>query len=52
MVLSAGAYLKSNAQIGWTYWALNDEDSYGVLDSNYDPTAASAVKQSLLQSIQ
>ena len=46
------AYLQANPQIGWTYWALNGEDSYGLLDSNYDPTPASATKQSLLQSIQ
>lgn len=45
------AYVKSNPQINWTYWALNGEDSYGLLDSNYDPTPASATKQSLLQSI-
>ena len=38
--------------MGWTYWALNGEDSYDLLDSNYDPTPASALKQSLLQTIQ
>ena len=46
------AYIKSNPQMSWTYWALNGEDSYGLLDSNYDPTPASALKQSLLQGIQ
>ena len=46
------AYLKSNPQISWTYWALNGEDSYGLLGSNYDPMPASATKQSLLQGIQ
>jgi len=45
-------YLKSNPQISWTYWALNGEDSYGLLDGNYDPTPASAAKQSPLQGIQ
>ena len=32
--------------------ALNGEDSYGLLDSNYDPTPPSSAKQTLLQSIQ
>ena len=34
--------------MGWTYWALNGEDSYDLLDSNYDATPVSAAKQSLL----
>ena len=34
--------------MGWTYWALNGEDSYDLLDSNYDATPVSALKQSLL----
>ena len=34
--------------MGWTYWALNGEDSYDLLDGNYDPTPVSALKQSLL----
>jgi len=46
------SYLHANASISWTYWALNGEDSYGLLDSNYDPTPPSASKQSLLQGIQ
>ena len=25
-----------NPWMGWTYWALNGEDSYDLLDSNYD----------------
>jgi len=45
-------YLQGNPSINWTYWALNGEDSYGLLDSNYDATPPSAAKQSLLQSIQ
>lgn len=51
MVCALVAYIKSNPQINWTYWALNGEDSYGLLDGNYDPTPASATKQALLQSI-
>ena len=46
------AYLQSNSSISWTYWALNGEDSYGLLDSNYDATPQSPTKQSLLQGIQ
>jgi endoglucanase len=45
-------FLKSNPQIDWTYWALNGEDSYALLDSNYDPTPVSALKQQLLAGIQ
>jgi len=46
------AYLHRNPSISWTYWALNGEDSYGLLDSNYGATPPSATKQALLQSIQ
>jgi endoglucanase len=46
------AYLQANPSIGWTYWALNGEDSYGLLDSNYDATPVSAQKESMLDSIQ
>lgn len=46
------SYLQSNSAIDWTYWALNGEDSYGLLDSNYDATAANGQKESMLQSIQ
>ena len=45
-------YLSANPWMGWTYWALNGEDSYDLLDSNYDATPVSAAKQSLLASIQ
>ena len=46
------AFIKSNPWMGWTYWALNGEDSFNLLDSNYDSTPASAAKQSLLASMQ
>ena len=46
------AFLGATPAIQWTYWALNGEDSYGLLDSNYDQTPASALKQSLLAGIQ
>ena len=45
-------YLASDSYINWTYWALNGEDSYGLLDSNYDSTPASSLKQQDLASIQ
>jgi endoglucanase len=38
--------------MGWTYWALNGEDSFDLLDNAYDPAPVSAAKQSLLASIQ
>ncbi len=46
------SYLQSNPSIDWTYWALNGEDNYGLLDSNYDATPANAQKESMLESIQ
>lgn len=45
-------FLQSNPSLGWTYWALNGEDNYGLLDSNYDPTPANPLKQQLLATIQ
>ncbi|MFL6602622.1 MAG: cellulase family glycosylhydrolase [Steroidobacteraceae bacterium] len=45
-------YLQSNPSIGWTYRALNGEDRYGLLDSRYDATPVSSLKQAALQSIQ
>jgi endoglucanase len=45
------AYIQGN-NLGWTYWALNGEDSYGLLDNNYDSTPALAAKQSALASLQ
>ena len=45
-------FFQSNPELSWTYWALNGEDSYALLDSNYDPTPVSALKQQLLATIQ
>jgi len=45
-------YLQNNSTINWTYWALNGEDIYGLLDGSYDATPPSSLKQSLLASIQ
>lgn len=46
------SYLQANPSIGWTYWALNGEDSYGLLDNNYDATPVNAQKESMLASIE
>ena len=46
------SYLGNNPSISWSYWALNGEDSFGLLDSNYDATPASALKEQMLTSIQ
>ena len=46
------SYLSANQWMGWTYWALNGEDSFDLLDGNYDPTPVSSLKQSLLATIQ
>jgi endoglucanase len=46
------AYLDANQWMGWTYWALNGEDEYDLLDSNYDATPVSTEKQDLLETIQ
>ena len=46
------SFLQSNPQLNWTYWALNGEDSFGLLDANYDATPPSTLKLSELQSIQ
>jgi endoglucanase len=46
------AYLQNSPAVDWTYWALNGEDSYGLLDSNYNAVPPSTLKQSLLASIQ
>ena len=45
------SYIAAN-NLSWTYWALNGEDSYALLDNGYDPTPVSAQKQSLLATIQ
>jgi endoglucanase len=45
-------FLSANPAMSWTYWALNGEDSFAILDSNYDATPVSAAKQQLLASIQ
>jgi endoglucanase len=46
------SFLQNNPTINWTYWALNGEDTYDLLDGNYDATPTSSLKQSELESIQ
>jgi len=46
------SYIAANPTLNWTYWALDGEDDYGLLDSGYDPTPLSATKQSLLAVMQ
>jgi endoglucanase len=46
------SYLQSNPSVNWTYWALNGEDTYALLDNSYDATPVSSLKQSLLTSVQ
>ncbi len=46
------AYLHADSTLNWTYWAMNGEDNYGLLDSNYDPAPVSASKQNALASNQ
>jgi endoglucanase len=45
------SYLGNHPSIQWTYWALNGEDSFGLLDGNYDTPPTSALKEQLLSSI-
>ena len=45
-------YLGVHPQISWTYWALNGNDKYGLLDSNFDSTPANSLKEELLSGIQ
>jgi len=46
------AYIKAAPAMGWTYWAANGEDTYALLDNNYDATPVSAGKQQMLAGIQ
>jgi len=46
------SFIASNKWMGWTYWALNGEDSFDLLDGNYDPTPVSAQKQSMLAAME
>ena len=45
------AYLQSHPNIGWSYWGINGEDRYGLLDASYSATPANALKARALASI-
>jgi endoglucanase len=45
-------FMSARPAMNWTYWALNGEDSFSLLDSNYDSAPVSSAKQQLLASIQ
>jgi endoglucanase len=45
-------FLQGAGDVSWTYWALDGEDSYALLDNNYDPMPANPLKQQLLAGIQ
>ena len=45
-------FLANEPAIDWTYWAVNGEDEFGLLDNGYDAVPASAQKEQLLASIE
>ena len=45
-------YLVQHNEVGWTYWSLNGDDRYGLLDSRYHTGAASPQKALQLARIQ
>ncbi len=45
-------FLGANPSLNWTYWALNGEDRYGLLNATYGATPVSASKQQLLSGLQ
>ncbi len=45
-------YLRTHREIGWTYWAINGEDDYGLLLKTYQPIFSNALKQRALAGIQ
>ncbi len=44
-------FLHNDTRIGWTYWALNGSDRYGLLNANYDDIKDSG-RQNALATIQ
>ncbi len=45
------AYLGSHPSIGWSYWGINGEDRYGLLDASYHSAPANILKAQALASI-
>ena len=50
MVQTLVQFLDDNPRINWTYWALNGDDRYGLLDGRYDATPWDNDKQQALAS--
>src|SRR5215469_151527 len=44
-------FLQNNPKLSWTYWALNGEDNYALLNSQYNGIA-NTTKQNLLATLQ
>jgi endoglucanase len=47
-----GAYIKARPALNWTYWALNGEDDYAYLSSQYETTPPSSAKKAMLAAMQ
>lgn len=45
------AYLANHPNIGWSYWGINGDDRYGLLDASYHATPANTLKAQALASI-
>ena len=45
-------FLQDNPRIGWTYWALNGNDRYALLDGRYDAEPWDIDKQQALTTLQ
>ncbi len=45
-------YIKARPAMNWTYWALNGEDDYGLVDAQYNPTIPAPGKLALLTAMQ
>ena len=45
-------FLGQNPELHWTYWALNGEDGYGLLNPRYGPAPVNQLKRAKLARIQ
>ena len=44
-------FLRSHSTIGWTYWGVNGEDRYGLLNTSYSTEPANPLKAKALASL-
>ena len=44
------SFLAANKSLNWSYWAVNGDDRYGLLDARFDAVPASNLKQQVLAS--